>query len=1713
MYRYEDSKVASGDRREAAIHKREYCGNSALNSQAYKRISKLAPIDPIPIDRSRRESLNSRNSNSDSNLNEKMKLKVNDRASIFNETILSKRNVAGFAEKFIELGLVLSKDMFEKRNHSSQLRGQQLEAQVMDDAIQIINCLDLYFRHSAETRISLTYLETWVNNDQIDISDDVKQTLYKFLDYNIKRLHTIPKDVTHLITGGHSSKFAGGELGMSIPESICTPNAVSISQESNIFEPFVAASVMAHMLGHNLGMEHDDEATDSIIASSATPGSQAIATYASTTTTTTTSSSPDISNNLPPERDLQTKEPKLSLKASQGSPSMSQRNRLKIEDMNEESEDRGGRSTLNMMMQVDSENDASTLNEPSDCGSNCLMSKTFAYVQSPVTLGHVTNSELVSSSVRDNLDRQIDLLHPNDDSQRLADDLTNGDRIYIEYAGPTTSTTNGPDQTKLKTHQASYSSLPFKFSSRSLSAYNRLTRLGGTVCLFNKPGHLEDFSSCGDGIKDRNEECDCGGTQRCKDIGDSCCNPITCRYRADAECVDGACCENCRLKPRGHICRKSRGECDLAELCDGKSSKCSLDIYKADGRACSNGYCYLGLCPTPDSQCIDIWGPEARLADHSCAKAFYLDSNKGNSCSNNKASSSSKRCDIDNAKCSTLFCQGGYKQPIISELSEFKFKRQSANSVASKNQSECKYITNHSVAQVRDGTKCADRKVCLNQLCVPIEEAHRDSFVHCPRDELGQDCSGHGFCTSAHRCQCEPGFAGRDCSQVLPFQSEIIQHGEQNVHLMETSTTSSSILSKMEQKLDMSLVSSPSITTEISVIQVIEPAQAVNMTSSAQQRVDTSPAPTSSQNSSSTTSTEVRKNDALGARYLVLILVTSVAAVYIGFALIANCYRRKNFYKPDKVLRHHQMSCKLESLRSSVIERRLADAKAVTSTSIDANVFNSTAPLLANDETIDFLNASNGGYLESGPYYQGSSNVISLSNIVDPNQNQSGRQDQRRISANVHYNVSDNRATVFEPDLAPLLTEKHSGSRFRLLTADQANMPNQNREARRQTNMSSFSGNPSEQSIHHRRVLMANALKGDENKFEALNRRSQPSFQHQMNRAISLGNFSNSKQRIQPTYRTDLQGSQGRSQTNLNWSESQSELICIDDVDEEDQRYGFSGRRSGHGTMLRRKSGGHSILHSTLATPVRLLKQNSRPIWIDTENVEDDSHSAPSSPEIQRFRQPWIGNEAHNQSGNAMTSYHETAILNALPRMISQRDQRVMSGVGTMSQTSRETLRRLKSDARQESLDIPDVSSEFGDDPTERLANLPPPPPPLPAEGTESEDIGSDHNITKESESMSRLKAHGTRVRVQRRIPLNDIEDQTSLIAQLQQLERVKTLHWKQHQSTNENETSLHEFFSLPLIVQLSALLARNVRDNPDDSPTRMPIDDFLNTLNNTNVANSSRKSFKRNVSSSSQINKTNQADSACSRNATLKRHPQNLWKPQDIGALIDKLQQLQELTTKNQSQYSPYDDDDDDLDVDLNHAINDLQMQRSQARGSRSDQIEEHRSRPVSRSSCRMTPARMFRDDQEAQVRRSRSRSRVSNDKISMNNIQNRAESVYSMSDSEDGSYAVTRVVKKLLSNNNSKQNSSIDTLQSSLNDDRSVRVRGSEVSAKVDCDIDRNSARNKQALDDLQTTSSSLNEGEKSTNTKTTSQPSNSVPDETGLRLPSTDETVKNL
>ncbi|XP_014786167.1 disintegrin and metalloproteinase domain-containing protein unc-71 isoform X2 [Octopus bimaculoides] len=123
-------------------------------------------------------------------------------------------------------------------------------------ALGTTNILDAYYKE-VSVRLSLVYMELWNSENQIEVSSNVRETLTNLLEFKRNNMpQVLNNTLVHLVT---SQELDHKVSGMSIPDSLCTDRAVGVSRSDRPFEPQQAASVLAHMIGHNLGIKHDED--------------------------------------------------------------------------------------------------------------------------------------------------------------------------------------------------------------------------------------------------------------------------------------------------------------------------------------------------------------------------------------------------------------------------------------------------------------------------------------------------------------------------------------------------------------------------------------------------------------------------------------------------------------------------------------------------------------------------------------------------------------------------------------------------------------------------------------------------------------------------------------------------------------------------------------------------------------------------------------------------------------------------------------------------------------------------------------------------------------------------------------------------------------------------------------------------------------------------------------------------------------------------------------------------------------------------------------------------------------------------------------------------------------------------------------------------------------------------------------------------------------
>uniref|UniRef100_A0A8D2KW53 Uncharacterized protein n=1 Tax=Varanus komodoensis TaxID=61221 RepID=A0A8D2KW53_VARKO len=258
-----------------------------------------------------------------------------------------------------------------------------------------------------------------------------------------------------------------------------------------------------------------------------------------------------------------------------------------------------------------------------------------------------------------------------------------------------------------------------RFSNCSTNAYLDILHAKKVPCLSTTPAVSKIFalSSCGNGIVEGEEQCDCGVRPACKQSG--CCRE-DCTLAPRATCTTEACCVGCQLAPKGALCRKASDECDLPEYCSGAAADCAPDVLVQDGTPCSDdGYCVAGTCSTHTLQCQKLFSGQAAGAPPACFERVNAVGDRFGNCAGKRGEEA--------------VCWGLASSSSGTALAD--------------------------IGVVEEGSRCGKRKVCVNQTCTPVETWAAARAACDP----SATCGGNGVCNSRQHCHCRYGWAPPAC--------------------------------------------------------------------------------------------------------------------------------------------------------------------------------------------------------------------------------------------------------------------------------------------------------------------------------------------------------------------------------------------------------------------------------------------------------------------------------------------------------------------------------------------------------------------------------------------------------------------------------------------------------------------------------------------------------------------------------------------------------------------------------------------------------------------------------------------------------------------------------------------------------------------------------------------------------------------------------------
>ncbi|XP_030896917.1 disintegrin and metalloproteinase domain-containing protein 8 isoform X1 [Leptonychotes weddellii] len=148
--------------------------------------------------------------------------------------------------RYVELYVVTDSTEFQRLGSRRAVRSRVME---------VVNHVDKLYQE-LNFRVVLVGLEMWNHKDQIHVSSNPDVTLDNFLRWRTQNLvGRHQHDNAQLITG---VKFTGTTVGLAKVAAVCSQDSGAVNQDHNLENPIGVASTMAHEMGHNLGMDHDE---------------------------------------------------------------------------------------------------------------------------------------------------------------------------------------------------------------------------------------------------------------------------------------------------------------------------------------------------------------------------------------------------------------------------------------------------------------------------------------------------------------------------------------------------------------------------------------------------------------------------------------------------------------------------------------------------------------------------------------------------------------------------------------------------------------------------------------------------------------------------------------------------------------------------------------------------------------------------------------------------------------------------------------------------------------------------------------------------------------------------------------------------------------------------------------------------------------------------------------------------------------------------------------------------------------------------------------------------------------------------------------------------------------------------------------------------------------------------------------------------------------
>lgn len=207
-------------------------------------------------------SSSSLNNDIDAEIGHKTNRLIRSRRAILASNNKNRRSSSTNSENYIRHEPYLSNssslyvELLVVHDHSQYIEYKANTSNIAERTMQIVNIMNAFYRQ-LNIFIGLVGVVLWVEKDEIQLTEDGDSTLTNFLKYRYEKL--LPKfhhDNAQLIT---STSFNGSVVGKALKGPICTHEHSGGVNTDHSHNPAIVAVTLAHELGHNFGMEHDED--------------------------------------------------------------------------------------------------------------------------------------------------------------------------------------------------------------------------------------------------------------------------------------------------------------------------------------------------------------------------------------------------------------------------------------------------------------------------------------------------------------------------------------------------------------------------------------------------------------------------------------------------------------------------------------------------------------------------------------------------------------------------------------------------------------------------------------------------------------------------------------------------------------------------------------------------------------------------------------------------------------------------------------------------------------------------------------------------------------------------------------------------------------------------------------------------------------------------------------------------------------------------------------------------------------------------------------------------------------------------------------------------------------------------------------------------------------------------------------------------------------